>query len=154
MSDTAEVMLGPSGKPIAPKYVEAIKYLTEHPDEICHAWYACYDDPHPAHCLFQYLTPTGEAWKERSKDQKNDYNNGCEFGCLTQVRGSTYNQYAAWTPELTERIKLDERLPKSAASVRVEDLPLFGEYQTEFDETIRKDYLASLVEEKQCTDLE
>lgn len=133
-----EVVLGSSGKPISKKYLDAIAYLTEHPDEINGAWYQNAPKPeHPAHCLFQYLTPSGICKEnERSPDQVMPSGSKCYYGCLTQIRTSHYKEYAAWTADLTERIRNDSRIPNTFC-VELKDLPLFGEYQTEFDELYR-----------------
>lgn len=97
------------------KYDEAIEYLNEHPDEIKFAWDLEWNGKiHPAACLFMYAGPD------------------CSCGCLTQIRGSTCG-YRAVTPELTNRIRNDERLPDKLSLVTLEHLPLFAEYQREVD---------------------
>ena len=101
------------------KYDDAVKYLVEKPSQIYSAWV----DPlnHPAGCLFQFVTPTG-----------NCEHNRMSCGCLTTIRG----QAPACTPDLTARIRADGRLPISAHSITVDVLPVFAEWQRILDKEL------------------
>jgi len=102
------------------KYDEAIEFLKAHPSEIHEAWSEIEDDPpHPAHCLFQAATKDGRVDSIAS------------FGCLTQIRGM--GSWDAATPELTEAIRADDRIPGNPLSISVDHLPVFAEWQRRID---------------------
>lgn len=116
------------------KYDEAIAMLTEHPDQLESAW--CGSHPqhelHPAHCLFQHVTPSG--FQEKRADGK-------VCGCLTLIRGATVRSaYAsvAWTDELTKEIGADQRIPVASEHVTVADLPVFAEWQRKIDKELQR----------------
>lgn len=106
------------------KYDKAIAYLIEHPEEVEDAWQlvrTC-----PGSCLFQFCSPTGTITVV----------NTIKIGCLTTVKAG-YNP--AFTPELTEKIRADERIPSKPDDIKptLEGLTPFAEYQREMDRTIR-----------------
>lgn len=106
------------------KYDDAIEYLTKHPDRIRECW----RNPSrtDAGCLFAFITPDG--WHASV--------GGKACGCPTLIRAdATFSP--AWTPELTEIIRNDERIPKHEAHITVESLPAFAEIQRLADRTIR-----------------
>lgn len=94
------------------KYDQAIAYLHEHPEEIEDAWHL---GSHPAECLF---VPT---------DGKLFADSQC--GCLTQIAGDAYDYFSAPTLELTAEIRADHRIPHDVKDIRLEDLPVFAEWQ-------------------------
>lgn len=104
------------------KYDIAIEFLTKHPEHIENAWFFPapnkLEEVNQAHCLFQVV---------------GDCNN---FGCLTQIK--YYAQaYKACTPELTEQIIADERIPNSHL-IKVTDLPIFAEWQRRLDKELNR----------------
>lgn len=102
------------------KYDDAIEYLRAHPDEIRRAWFGGYHDVpiHPGACLFAAA---------------GSYRSGCS--CLTIIRDelSIDGGARAATPELTEAIRADERIPKNPSHICVEHLPVFAEWQRKID---------------------
>lgn len=104
------------------KYDKAIDYFTENPDQICEFW----NTPHlyPQGCLFVYASETGRS-----------INN---IGCLTTIRRNNGFGTEACTPELTEAIRADERIPKDARDIKVEDLPVFAEWQRRIDRELNR----------------
>lgn len=76
--------------------------------------------------LFQYATPSDTRLRPDGR--------GC--GCLTMIR--KFPDCCAWTEELTEEIRSDERIPFSACTVTPEDLPVFAEWQRRLDKEIRQ----------------
>lgn len=106
------------------KYDKAIEYLTEHPEEIKKAWGYC--STHEAGCLFDYA---GSKF-------------GC--GCLTLVRDSFlfpqkyHVPFVAQTPELTEAIGRDERIPYSENDITLDHLPVFAEWQRKLDKYLAR----------------
>lgn len=85
--------------------------------------------PNGEGCLFQFMTPSGS---------RNALTGGAPlFGCLTQIRNSA--TFSAYTPELTDLIRADERIPKNPTEVCTrEQLEVFAEYQRLADATIRQ----------------
>jgi len=104
------------------KYDKAIDYLTENPDQIWNSW----NEPHsyPQGCLFMYVSKT-----------EHTANN---IGCLTTIRRNDGFGKVACTPELTEAIRADERIPKGARDIKVEDLPVFAEWQRRLDKELNR----------------
>ncbi len=102
------------------KYDEAIAYFKIWPREIPSAW----DNfgHHKHGCLFQFLTPDGVR----------DPNMKC--GCPTMVRAGVWD---AFTSELAEAVKADDRIPSDRDHITVESLPAFAEIQRLADRTIR-----------------
>lgn len=102
------------------EYDRAIAYLTAHPDEIPDAWFVPEpgDDSSTAksHCLFRYASEDGTG--------------SSRCGCLTQIRLGTK---LACTDDLTERIRNDDRLPRSGFEIKVADLSAFAEWQRLLD---------------------
>jgi hypothetical protein len=104
---------------IEDKYDRAIEYLTAHPEDIFHAWASApvhEDETDPdirgvedMRCLF---AATSE---------------GC--GCLTQIRCGLLGP----TPEITEAIRADHRIPYDEREITVDDLPVFAEWQRKID---------------------
>ena len=93
-------------------YDEAIEYLTAHPNEILDAW--DYPARKPGGVLFSIVSK----------------NNAMCCGCLVQIAGCAFK---AQTPELTAAILADKRIPTNRESIRVEDLPVFAEWQRRID---------------------
>lgn len=106
------------------KYDEAVAYLTANPDKIYGAWIG--PNRNPGGRLFYYVMPNvqGTPWR----------NDGKACGCLSMICG---NDYHAWTDELTEEIRGDDRIPKTGSDVRVEHLPVFAEWQRRLDLELR-----------------
>lgn len=100
---------------IKDKYVLAMEYLHAHWDEVTDAWIDGGRDGHPSGPLFAYA---GDA---------------ATCGCLTTVRGC--GQVAA-TPELTDEIRSDERIPEYCADIRPEHLNVFAEWQRRLDKEL------------------
>ncbi len=98
------------------KYDAAIKLLQEDPSEITKAW--GYFRSHPAGCLFATVPGIGV--------------------CLTQIRkgmGRVDGPFESWKSDhaLTQRIEGDERIPANEDEITVDMLPMFAEYQREFE---------------------
>ena len=110
------------------KYDEAVAYLTEHPDEISAAWCVPEDGDESgcakAHCLFQYVTPTGEACC-----------GGRYCGCPTLIVGRSFR---AWTDELTVAIRADQRIPKNPDNITIDHLSIFAEWQRRIDKELNR----------------
>ena len=105
-------------------YDKQIKDLTADPDLIDSDWgYAV--------GLFRFASPCGET----------NTPDGQAIGCLTQIRegidDDTGLEYVAWTPELTEEIRADKRIPLCETDITVKDLPVFKEWQERLDKEIR-----------------
>ena len=108
------------------KYDRAVVYLTEHPELIQDAW--ALDMPgdtekekeiaRDCEALFAYAGPATVL-------------DHC--GCLTQIRSGERARDRAATPELTARIRADERIPLDSADLGVEHLGTFAEWQRELD---------------------
>lgn len=98
------------------KYDHAIEYLTANPGEIRDAW----ADPyvHEAGCLFVY------AFRGDSKHIPID------CGCLTLIK---MGRNEAETPELTDAIMRDDRIPIRSEAITIESLPVFAEWQRIID---------------------
>lgn len=112
------------------KFSEAIdKILSLKGEErnklLYHAWINNNAGEYPESCLFNFIGP--------------DYT----YGCLTQIRLSgtgNYNRMRAFTPELTEEIAADERLPTAISDLYKmnkkelrKTLNLFAKYQRRKD---------------------
>lgn len=122
------------------RYDKAIMYLQEHPYEIFEAWVN--PTNHEAGCLFAFVTSTGQNMRGRAPI-------GYILGCLTRIRkvvcdpGLPYcdqPEYIAETPELTEAIRQDERIPKDERQIGLEHLPVFAEWQRRIDKELRIPY--------------
>jgi len=101
-------------------YDHAVDYLTQRPVEIPVAWGEPID--HVAGCLFQFVSPSGGPVIDK-----------CCFGCLTQIRKGLAQAY---TPELTDLIRNDERIPSSGYEIKPAHLPLFADYQRLIDQEL------------------
>lgn len=104
----------------ADKYDSAVAYLTKHPDKIKDTWADPYD--REGGCLFTFVCPDPD-----NKDTRNNY------GCLTQIR-NVYLPYVAFTEELTEAIRADDRIPQNCGDILVDSLPVFAEWQRKIDQ--------------------
>ena len=104
------------------KYDGAIDRLTENPNTIWETW----NSPHSffAGCLFMYASKDGYPHDD--------------IGCLTTIRRNDGFGRLACTPELTEAIRADERIPKNARDIKVEDLPVFAEWQRRLDKELNR----------------
>jgi hypothetical protein len=111
------------------KYDRAIAYLKKHPDEMYDAWRTSLTNvkEHPAHCLFQHVTPTGRSGVVYDH---------CMAGCLTQIRRRGI--FVAATPALTEEIRNDERLPESHRDITIRMLPRFAWWQRRLDKELNR----------------
>ncbi len=90
------------------KYDEAIDYLTERPEQIHRAWTS--PKTHAAGCLFAFVgKPSG--------------------GCLTMVHSDPSHFTGG---EWHDEIVADDRIPNG--NIRVEDLPVFAEWQRRIHE--------------------
>jgi hypothetical protein len=107
------------------KYDRAIEWLTQNPDEIERAWGQPEFTPVGC-CLFQYANSSGYI--------RSSVNGVC--GCLTEVRRGNWS---AETAELTNAIRADIRLPRSGATITVEHLPVFAEWQRRLDVELNRD---------------
>lgn len=103
------------------RYDIAIEYFTEHPNEIARAWGNWTFHEHGR--LFCFCTHDCRA-------QFYSAESGKDFGCPLMVRGGMYD---AETPELTEAIRNDERIPKDTSDLRIETLPALAEWQRKLD---------------------
>ena len=115
------------------KYDVAVEYLTANPDNIYAAWkdysgaeYKPSEEVLQAHCLFQFVTPTGKCGVEYM---------GC--GCLTEIRHSMRRKDAC-TETLTDEIRADERIPQSGYAIKVQHLPIFAEWQRRIDKELNR----------------
>lgn len=113
------------------KYDKGIKYLLQFDgdkfkEEVLQAWSGV---PNPAHCLFQFCTPTGCGMKHPKETKY--------IGCLTQIKNDTFGTMA-WTEELTAEIVNDPNIPTNPWHVTKESLPHFAKYQRKMDRTIRR----------------
>ena len=54
-------------------------------------------------------------------------------GCLTTVRRNEGSMSEAQTPELTARIRADERIPKSVYDILPEHYPIFADWHRKID---------------------
>jgi len=108
--------------PAKDKYDVSISYLRKHPTHIVSAWENW--STHPAGCLFQIA----EANPEHS-----DLN----VGCLTEIRRLTKLKICG-RPDLTEEIKIDDRIPTKAIEVSVEHLHVFAEWQRRLDKELQR----------------
>lgn len=99
------------------KYDKAIKYLTENPNQIHEAW-NCHVQDEKGGQLFKFAT---------MKDEDLD----TECGCITQIRSDDYE--SGFGNLVTEQIRGDSRIPRDEFDIRVEDLPVFAEWQRKFD---------------------
>ncbi|MEE9161478.1 MAG: hypothetical protein V3U35_00775 [Candidatus Neomarinimicrobiota bacterium] len=87
--------------------------LTRCPEQIPRSW-------ERAEPLFRYAAP----------DDATTTLSGEPCGCLTMIRSG---RYAAYCPDLTRRIRHDERLPASVEGITPADLPLFARYMRELN---------------------
>ena len=118
------------------KYQKAVKYLERHPDEITEAWFN--PNKHVAGCLFQYANKTG-----LSQDLPDVNGAVCSQGCLTMVRCPTNGceiktRWVAETPELTEAIQADTRIPDRRDYINVTNLHVFAEWQARLDKELNR----------------
>lgn len=95
------------------KYDEQIKYLTERPHAITTHWAS-------GSGLFKMIAPFSVG-----------------SGCLTMIRDSP-NSCKAFIKgkvdeKITAEIAADERIPKKYWDIKVEDLPVFKEWQEKID---------------------
>lgn len=90
-------------------YDAQIKRLTENPENIYGEWVG--GTGLFAYCGDKSLNP--------------------RIGCLTMIRDGSLR--VAATPELTEAIRADKRIPADATKIRPEHLPVFKEWQERID---------------------
>ena len=104
------------------KYDVAIGYLNAFPDEdfddaVYRAWSKPRESGNTAGCLFQIAArPTFYS---------------SHTGCLTQIR--TMEATIAETPELTEAIRADDRIPFGLDHITRKSLHVFAEWQRRLD---------------------
>lgn len=106
---------------IIDRYDQEVERLTNEPKLIENSWHCC--GP-----LFAFCKPSG------SDGIRED---GKACGCPTLIRGE-YG-WVAWTDELTELIRADDRLPKSYRGIRREHLPAFAEIQRKLDAALHRE---------------
>lgn len=104
-------------------YDKAVKFLTEHPEEIYDAWARVED--HVAGCLFGAVDKDPLNYKPRG---------AC--GCLTQVKSG---RIRACNSELTNRIRSDDRIPNTGEHITVKHLPIFAEWQRVLDKELGRE---------------
>lgn len=108
------------------KYDKAIEYLTANPNHIPDAWLLMPRDhfspdlDFEPRCLFEYVA------KDPFSNDTNEH-----IGCLTQIRANA--GIIAETPELTEAIRADERIPRGVGRINVDNLHVFAEWQRRID---------------------
>ncbi len=88
------------------KYDEQIARITSAPDSLKSEWFSGED-------LFQMA------------------GDGRQTGCLTMIRKE--KRWTSETPELTEAIRNDNRIPADADDITLADLPVFAEWQRRLD---------------------
>jgi hypothetical protein len=104
-------------------YDEQIAELTAHPENIRLFW-------GQAEGLFKMLEPPKT--------------NIIQSGCLTMIKDSrfidsyAFNLDGTVNKELTEKIRNDERIPGDATEITIDVLPIFKQYQEEYDEMLEK----------------
>lgn len=110
------------------KYDAAVEYLTARPHQIQSAWISAWLDPdfEGGGCLFGFIRP--------SRDRKVGPD-GRSYGCLTQIRNRP-DWFCALTPEMTDQIVADDRIPTSDDQITVEMLPVFAEWQRKKDDML------------------
>lgn len=97
-----------------------VKYLTERPDDIQRAWKSPLGNRGGS--LFRFVSKSGFM----------EYN-AC--GCLTQVASGIRD---ACTPELTEAIRADSRIPHDPNLITVDNLHVFAEWQRRIDKELNR----------------
>ena len=102
-------------------YDQAVEYLSKRVHE---------DEGDMAAILEAWFSPSTKRGGILFEFAGNRVQNGY-IGCLTQIRSDS-SKIAA-TPELTERIRADERLPTSGEYITVDMLPVFAEWQRKID---------------------
>lgn len=101
-------------------YDEAISYLRSNPDKIYKVWASPYRS---AGILFQFAT-------------RDDSTVG-RSGCLTMIVNPSIKCNAE-TPELTEAIRKDSRIPHRPSDITIESLEVFAEWQRKLDSTLQR----------------
>lgn len=107
-------------------YDKACDFLTRNPQQIQVAW----DSPsdHPAGVLFRAASPLGE-----SVQRPGDY---LCCGCLIEIR---QEDAVAWTKDLTEAIRADDRIPADYDEIQPEDLKVWAEWNRRIDQILKRD---------------
>lgn len=100
------------------KYDAAIEYLSKNPHRIYDAWNLPTEE---GGCLFQYADRNGSTFGSPG------------VGCLTQIRNTNGERVVEGRPDLTQQIAADERIPKNAHNITVNDLHVFAEWQRLID---------------------
>jgi len=108
-------------------YDEQIKELTEDPSSIVPHW-------NQAKGLFKFV---GEEVNENGVGEKVTRK---DAGCLTMIKGGSHFAYinGKIDYELTEKIRLDPRVPMSSMEITVDSLPVFKEYQEYADSLVNQ----------------
>jgi len=112
-------------KSLVDKLQAAVDYLTEHPEKIVYAWEK--PQSRKGGSLFRHVHP--HVHIRTTSRYASDSGRMC--GCLTQVRTraeSDFLTYVAYTPELTQAVLMDGRLPESPWDITVAHLPIFMEW--------------------------
>lgn len=114
-----------SNKTLSPFYAAEVARLAKgNYSTLLHNWSEG-DDHKPYSPLFAYASPAGTTGARPD---------GQRVGCLTMIR---LGNHVAWTDDLTERIRLDKRIPKTVDALRESHLPVFAEWQEVLDAEIR-----------------
>lgn len=113
------------------KYDEAIEYLATHPNEIYETWN--WPPAKKAGCLFLPVAPDSGEQLFPNRPGASSHDAPC--GCLTMVHNG---RYVAWTDDLTEQIRKDNRIPDDAGDITVKDLEVFAEWQRKIDKELNR----------------
>jgi hypothetical protein len=113
---------------LACDYFDAIEDEEEFKHAVRKAWYSPRTEG--PRCLFQFVTPHGEArWDENTNAE------GKSTGCIVMLRLT--QSYHAWTPELTEAIRKDKRIPINVSEVTKSMLrKVFAPWQRKIDKIL------------------
>lgn len=87
---------------------------------------------HDGGLLFRVVSPNGG-----TLDRRED---GNDCGCVVEIRNGKLLRNGhpayAWTDDLTQRIKADDRLPRVSEDIEPEHLPIFAEWQRIIDKEL------------------
>jgi len=108
-------------------YFDAIEDKEEFQKEVRKNWYS--PQKEGPGCLFQFVTPNGDASGESTNPE------GYTTGCIMMLHMTPY--YHAWTPELTEAIRNDKRIPIGVDKVTKRMLRrVFAPWQRKIDKIL------------------
>jgi len=119
------------------KYDIAIKFLQEHPERLKESWFHTVPE---TQCLFQYITIDGQ--KAKSIPDPMDEFSMEETGMLhsaglTEIHNKDLDFYpicnGVLDEDLCDMIGEDNRIPNGLLTLKMEDLPVFAEWQRKID---------------------